>query len=80
MERKESIGKDATSKETLEDLEENEASVEDPDAEDLPSPDGEFDDANEKDQADPMYPHEPRSLTPPRSAATCRRFSPAQSV
>jgi hypothetical protein len=54
MERKESIGKDATSKETLEDLEENEASVEDPDAEDLPSPDGEFDDANEKDQADPM--------------------------
>ena len=54
MERKESIGKDATSKETLEDLEENEASVEDGDDEDLPSPDGQFDDANEKDQADPM--------------------------
>ncbi len=53
MERKESIGKDATSKETLEDLEENEAPVEDGDDEDLPSPDGQFDDANEKDQADP---------------------------
>ena len=54
MERKESIGKDATSKETLEDLEENESSVEDLDDEDLPSPDGQFDDANEKGQADPM--------------------------
>jgi hypothetical protein len=54
MERKESIGKDATSKETLEDLEENEASVEDTVDEDLPSPDGQFDDANEKNQADPM--------------------------
>ena len=54
MERKESIGKDATSKETLEDLEENEASVEDTDDGDLPSPDGQFDDAKEQGQADPM--------------------------
>lgn len=54
MERKESIGKDATSKETLEDLEENEASVDDTDDKDLPSPDGQFDDADEQNQADPM--------------------------
>lgn len=54
MERKESIGKDATSKETLEDLEENEAAVENTDDEDLPSPDGQFDDPSEKNQADPM--------------------------
>ncbi|HEU4510689.1 MAG TPA: hypothetical protein VFR78_20835 [Pyrinomonadaceae bacterium] len=54
MERKESIGKDATSKETLEDLEENEASVDNADDEDLPSPDGQFDEAKEQHQADPM--------------------------
>jgi len=53
MERKESIGKDATSKETLEDLEENEASVDNPDDE-LHSPDGAFDEPEEQDQADPM--------------------------
>ena len=54
MERKESIGKDATSKETLEDLEENEALSDESDDEDLPSPDGQFDEANEQNQADPM--------------------------
>ena len=54
MERKESIGKDATSKETLDDLEENEASVDIGVDEDLPSPDGEFDEAKEQKQADPM--------------------------
>jgi len=53
MERKESIGKDATSKETLKDLEENEASIESDD-EEMPSPDGAFDDADEKKDADPV--------------------------
>jgi hypothetical protein len=56
MERKESIGKDATSKETLKDLEENEASVADisgADAE-MPSPDGAFDDSEELKDADPV--------------------------
>jgi hypothetical protein len=53
MERKESIGKDATSKETLKDLEENEASVKSDDAE-MPSPDGAFDDAEQKQDADPV--------------------------
>ncbi len=53
MERKESIGKDATSKETLQDLEENESSVKADDAE-MPSPDGAFDDADEKKDADPV--------------------------
>jgi hypothetical protein len=54
MERKESIGKDATSKETLKDLEDNEASVSDTseDAE-MPSPDGAFDDSDELKNADP---------------------------
>ena len=54
MERKESIGKDATSKETLKDLEDNEASVSDTseDAE-MPSPDGAFDDSDELKDADP---------------------------
>ena len=54
MERKESIGKDATSKETLKDLEDNEASVTDTsnDAE-MPSPDGAFDDSDELEDADP---------------------------
>lgn len=56
MERKESIGKDATSKETLKDVEESEASVtdvSDDDAE-MPSPDGAFDDSEEKKEADPV--------------------------
>lgn len=54
MERKESIGKEATSKETLEDLEENEAIVDDSDDADLPSPDGAFDEPKEQSDADPM--------------------------
>ena len=54
MERKESIGKNATSKETLEDLEENESSVENINDEELPSPDGQFDQPNEEHQSDPM--------------------------
>ena len=49
MQRKNSIGKDATSKETLEDLEENEADVDESDDADLPSPDGAFDDADESE-------------------------------
>ena len=55
MERKASIGKDATSKETLEDLEENQASVKNQsDNTDLPSPDGAFDESNELKDADPV--------------------------
>ncbi|HEU4837710.1 MAG TPA: hypothetical protein VFS90_24985 [Pyrinomonadaceae bacterium] len=55
MERKESIGKDATSKETLKDLEENEASVIDTSNDsEMPSPDGAFDDAEEAKKADPV--------------------------
>lgn len=54
MEREESIGKDATSKETLEDLEENEALTDDADDSVLPSPDGAFDDPKEQSEADPM--------------------------
>lgn len=54
MERKESIGKDATSKETLKDLEENEASVTDTsDDSEMPSPDGAFDESDELEDADP---------------------------
>ncbi len=53
MEREESI-KDATSKETLEDLEENEKVTDDADDSTLPSPDGAFDEPQEKSQADPM--------------------------
>lgn len=53
MERKESIGKDATSKERVEDLEENEVSTDETDAS-LPSPDGAFDDADELKKADPV--------------------------
>jgi hypothetical protein len=49
MQRKESIGKEATSKKTLEDLEENEVDVDESDDADLPSPDGAFDDADESD-------------------------------
>jgi hypothetical protein len=54
MQRKDSIGKDATSKETLEDLEENEDSIDEPDDDDLPSPDGDFDEADEVKDADPL--------------------------
>jgi hypothetical protein len=55
MERKESIGKDATSKETLEDLEENQASVKNQsDNADLLSPDGAFDESDELRDADPV--------------------------
>jgi len=55
MERKESIGKDATSKETLKDLEDNEASVNDTsDDSDMPSPDGAFDDPDALKDADPV--------------------------
>ena len=55
MERKESIGKDATSKETLQDLEEKEASVTDTDdAAEMPSPDGAFDESDELKDADPV--------------------------
>ena len=58
MERKESIGKDATSKETLEDLEKNEESVADKSANsgetNMPSPDGAFDESDELKDADPV--------------------------
>ncbi len=55
MEREKSIGKDATSKETLEDLEENQASVKDQsDKTELPSPDGAFDDPEALKDADPV--------------------------
>ena len=55
MEREKSIGKDATSKETLEDLEENQASVKDQsDQTELPSPDGAFDDPEALKDADPV--------------------------
>jgi hypothetical protein len=54
MERKETIGKEATSKETLKDLEENEASVTDTsDNSEMPSPDGAFDESDELKDADP---------------------------
>ena len=55
MERKESIGKDATSKETLKDLEDNEAGVSDTsDDSEMPSPDGAFDDPEDLKKADPV--------------------------
>ena len=54
MERKESIGKDATSKETLEDLEENQASVKDESDTNVPSPDGTFDEPESLKEADPV--------------------------
>ena len=55
MERKESIGKDATSKETLEDLEENQASVKNQsDNTELPSPDGAFDESADLKDVDPV--------------------------
>jgi hypothetical protein len=55
MERKESVGKDATSKETLDDLDENETSVKDePDDTSVPSPDGALDESDELKNADPV--------------------------
>jgi len=45
---------DATSKETLEDLEENENFNDELHDIDLPSPDGAFDDADELEDADPV--------------------------
>jgi hypothetical protein len=47
---------EATEKETLKDLEESfgSSSSEEPDNEDLPSPDGSFDEDNELNQADPI--------------------------
>jgi hypothetical protein len=45
---------DATSKETLEDLEESEADTGDTDEADAPSPDGALDEPDELHQADPM--------------------------
>jgi hypothetical protein len=55
MERKESIGKDATSKDTLKDVEENEAAVTDSsDDAEMPSPDGAFDNSDELKDADPV--------------------------
>jgi len=53
MQSKESIGKDATSKKTLEDLQEDEAPVTDT-SDDLPSPDGEFGGADKAKDADPV--------------------------
>ena len=54
-EREESIRKDATSKETVEDLEKNEPTIRD-EADDvnLPSPDGAFDESDELNEADPV--------------------------
>ena len=53
MEREEAIKKDATSKETLEDLEENEQ-ISDESDDATPSPDGAFDEPEEQSEADPM--------------------------
>jgi hypothetical protein len=55
MQRKESIGKDATSKETLEDLKDNEEVTDESDDDgDLPSPDGALDEPDELDDADSL--------------------------
>jgi len=54
MERKESIGKEATSKATLEDLKGNEVDVDESDDAELPSPDGAFDDSDDLKDADPL--------------------------
>lgn len=54
MEREKAIKKDATSNETLEDLEENEKVSDEPDKSTLPSPDGAFDEPKELSDADPM--------------------------
>lgn len=53
MEREESIGKDATSKETLKDVEENEATPIKDEGK-LPSPDGAFDESDDLKKADPV--------------------------
>lgn len=55
MEREEKIRNDATSKKTLADIEESE--VMSPGAsedEELPSPDGAFDESKEQEEADPI--------------------------
>ena len=55
MEREEAIGKDATSKETLKDLEQKEElSTDYSDDADLPSPDGALDEEGELKKADPV--------------------------
>lgn len=54
MERKKSIEKDPTSKKTVEDLEENEDLSPENSWENLPSPDGAFDDEEELKEADPV--------------------------
>ena len=54
MEREDAIKKNATSKETLEDLEENEKVSDESDESTLPSPDGAFDEPKEQSEADPM--------------------------
>jgi hypothetical protein len=55
MQRKESIRKEATSKETVEDLEKNEESGKDAaDDSNMPSPDGAFDESDELKDADPV--------------------------
>lgn len=54
MEREELIKKDATSKETLEEVEEKEVVTEESDESSLPSPDGAFDEPKEQKEADPM--------------------------
>ena len=55
MQDEKSIGKNATSKDTLKDLEENEASVADTsDDSEMPSPDGAFDDPEAMKDADPV--------------------------
>jgi hypothetical protein len=55
MQRENSIDKDATSKDTLKDLEENEATVTDAsDDSEMPSPDGAFDDSEGLKEADPV--------------------------
>ncbi len=52
MQREKSIGKNATSKETLEDLEENEESTDPSDDSTMPNPDGAFDESDDLEDAD----------------------------
>jgi len=74
MERKESIGKDATSKETLEDLEKNEKSVSDKsDEANLPSPDGAFDEDSRNAQGHVDLRISARLLRDPAHFAEVRR-------
>jgi len=54
MQREKSIGKEATSKETLEDLEENEESTDPSDDSSLPSPDGTLDESDELHDTAPL--------------------------